>query len=396
MVLNSKRSLKILHSVESYHPELGGMQELVKQVSERLVKRGHIVTVVTSASNDRREKNINGVSIKSFNLSGNLVNGINGNQEEYLNYVLKSDFDIIINWMAQSWSTDILLPHLEKIKYKKGSVVTGFSGFYKEEYKEYFHNMKSWMKSYDINFFSSNNYRDINFSKSIGLENNVVVLNGASKSEFENNTINFRKKIGIKANKKIILHVGSLTGTKGQEEAVEIYKKAKIKNSVLVFIGNRTDRLLGYYGKIHRYIQMPVLKYLYRSNIVALGAQDRELIVAAYKAADLFLFPSNTECSPIVIVECLASKTPFLATDVGNIKELSELTKAGEIMPTKRNEIDFGFPLINESAEQLKELIKNNSKLEELGNNGYKSFLEKFTWDKVVDDYEQNYYKIIK
>ena len=49
---------------------------------------------------------------------------------------------------------------------------------------------------------------------------------------------------------------------------------------------------------------------------------DREETVAFYQTADLFLFPSNIECSPIVLFEAMASKTPFLVTDVGNSKEI--------------------------------------------------------------------------
>ena len=33
--------MKILHTVEFYHPSIGGMQEVVKQLSERLVLLGH-------------------------------------------------------------------------------------------------------------------------------------------------------------------------------------------------------------------------------------------------------------------------------------------------------------------------------------------------------------------
>ena len=35
--------MKILHTVEFYHPSQGSMQEVVRQISERLVKLGHKV-----------------------------------------------------------------------------------------------------------------------------------------------------------------------------------------------------------------------------------------------------------------------------------------------------------------------------------------------------------------
>ena len=48
--------MKILHTVEFYHPSVGGMQEVVKQLSERLVRLGHNVTVATSQLKEARER----------------------------------------------------------------------------------------------------------------------------------------------------------------------------------------------------------------------------------------------------------------------------------------------------------------------------------------------------
>jgi len=45
--------MNILHCVESYYPSVGGMQEVVKQLSERLVKLGHAVKVATRNNPDR-------------------------------------------------------------------------------------------------------------------------------------------------------------------------------------------------------------------------------------------------------------------------------------------------------------------------------------------------------
>ena len=70
--------MKILHAVESYFPAVGGMQEVVKQLSERMAKNGYDVTVVTRKHEARDFSKKNGVKIIDFNISGNLVNGIIG------------------------------------------------------------------------------------------------------------------------------------------------------------------------------------------------------------------------------------------------------------------------------------------------------------------------------
>ena len=93
--------MKILHTVELYYPSKGGMQEVVKQISERLVQAGHNVTVATSKLSDRNSKTVGGVNIEEFELSGNLVRGITGDIKKYQEYLLSPDFGIITNFAAR-------------------------------------------------------------------------------------------------------------------------------------------------------------------------------------------------------------------------------------------------------------------------------------------------------
>ncbi len=83
----------------------------------------------------------------------------------------------------------------------------------------------------------------------------------------------------------------------------------------------------------------------------------REETVAAYKSANLFLFPSNIECSPIVLFECMASHLPFLTTDVGNSKEIIEWSNGGEILPTNIGKDGYSRADIEPSAKKLDETL---------------------------------------
>ena len=65
--------MKILHTVEYYQPSVGGAQEVVRQISERLVQRGHEVKVATTVHPGRSAKIINGVRIAEFDIKGNSV-----------------------------------------------------------------------------------------------------------------------------------------------------------------------------------------------------------------------------------------------------------------------------------------------------------------------------------
>ena len=235
--------MKILHTVESYEPSKGGMQELVKQISEHLVKQGHQITVATSCHPERKSHSINGVTIRDFAISGNSVRGIIGEVDTYQHFLLNSDFDIITNFAAQQWATDLMLPLLKDIKSKKIFAPTGFSALHFPEYSDYFEKMKTWMKEYDMNIFSSDVYQDIEFARKNDIKKLTMIPNGASELEFTREAIiDIRKYLGIPANQFLILHVGSHTGIKGHAEAIEIFRRSNLKNASFVIVGEVFSR----------------------------------------------------------------------------------------------------------------------------------------------------------
>lgn len=388
--------LKILHTVESYYPSLGGMQEVVRQLSERLVKLGQEVTVATSENTLRKETSINGVQIQSFNIKGNFVRGLEGETDRYRQFLLDSEFDVITNFAAQQWATDIALPLLKNIKAKKVFVPTGFSGFYLPEYKQYFDEMKDWMKQYDMNVFLSNDYRDINFAKANGIIKNTLIPNGAGEDEFlSSNSVDIRKKLGIASDAFLILHVGSYSGIKGHSEACQIFLRSKIDNAVLLLVGNSNKVFEErYWYKV----KLPLLlkrKHGKNKKIIITSTLTRQETVAAYQSANLFLFPSNIECSPIVLFECMASKTPFLTTDVGNSKEIIEWSKGGLLLPTTIDEKGYSHAVIPSSVKLLEELYADKVRRISLSDNGFNSWKHHFTWELITEKYLSLYKTLV-
>jgi len=372
------------------------MQEVVRQISEKLVKKGHEVTVATSKCKFIRPNKINGVTIKEFSIHGNWVNGIFGDIDQYKNFLLSENFDIITCFAAQQWATDIILQILKEIKGKKVFVPTGFSALYDPKYSDYFEKMKIWLHEFDQVVFLSNSYRDINFARSIDLHNIIIIPNGASEIEFtcpKNNKI--RSKYHIPENSFLILHVGSHTGLKGHKEAISIFSHANIKNAVFVLVGNKVRggctlqcalrSLLFNFNPLHRIRN----KRIYNLHL------SREEIVDLFHAADLFLFPSNVECSPIVLFESMASKTPFLTTDVGNSAEIIDWCDGGILLPTFFNKKGYSFADIKKSAILLKEIWENSEKREKLKENGYTAWKKHFTWEEIANQYEKLYQNIL-
>src|SRR3989344_6830523 len=199
--------MKILHAVEFYSPALGGMAEVVRQLSERLAAFGHDVTVATTTLPERKDKTINGVKIAEFNLAGNYSVGIHGDAKSYERFLTDSNFDVVTNFAAQQWSTDIVLPILDRIPAKKVFVPTGFSGLHSPTYADYFEKMKLWMRGYDVNVFLSADYQDVIFARTNGIEKIRLIPNGAGEEFLAPPDPTFRKRLGIPEDAFLLLLV---------------------------------------------------------------------------------------------------------------------------------------------------------------------------------------------
>jgi glycosyltransferase involved in cell wall biosynthesis len=389
--------MKILHTVELYSPSVGGMQEVVRQISERLVLLGHEVTLATTKLAERTERELKGVRIVEFEISGNAVRGLTGEIERYQQFLICSDFDVITNFAAQQWATDVALRVLNGIRTRKVFVPTGFSGFYLPEYEDYFASMKSWMKKYDMNVFLSNDYRDINFARESGVEKLTVIPNGAAADEFlPESTVNIRQQLGIPPNHFLILHVGSHTGFKGHEEAIEILRRSSIRHATLLIVANDFGGGCGEFCERAKLDFNKSLKRFFDDKKLMVTSLPRNQTVAAYKAADLFLFPSNIECSPLVLFECMAARTPFLTTDVGNAGEIIGWSGAGQLLPTIKDSSGYSKAEVDGAAEMLRDIYHQPAKRAAMQGSGFAAWRERFTWERITESYEALYLDLLR
>lgn len=389
--------MKIFHAVESYHPALGGMQEVVKQLSERLVKAGHDVTVLTRNHPDRNFTELNGVKIKSFSVEGNPKVARTEEELRYVDFLIKNDADVIAFFAAQQWATDLALPVLKQIKAVKVSVPTGYSGLYWPDFKQYFEDMKTYIHEYDMNVYLSNDYRDINFARENGVSKLTLIPNGAGEDEFlAKQEINIRQTLGLPEHHALILHVGSYSGWKGHEEAIRIFLKSGISDATLLMIGNNYEAFK------FKWLQEPRLALTYffdrlrGKKRVIFKYFSRPFTVAAYKQSDIFLFPSNIECSPIVLFECAAAGLPFLSSDSGNAPEIAGWTGGGLILPTRKDDNGFSFVKIEEAAQMLRQLYDNPKKREEMGKRAFQNWKQYYSWEVIAKRYEELYKNLLE
>jgi glycosyltransferase involved in cell wall biosynthesis len=390
---DERAPMKILHTVEYYSPSVGGAQEVVKQVSEQLVKFGHSVTVATTKLDERTSNRINGVSIEEFSISGNAIRGFHGESEKYQKFLINGDFDVIMNYAAQQWSADLVFPLIDRLPFHKILTPCGFSGLFVKEYDEYFKRMPDILRQYDHLIFHSGNYRDIEFAKKHGISKYTVIPNGTLADEFNIVDHTFRQRYGIPENALMLLTVGNHTGFKGHKLAIDAFRRANIGDAYLVIIGNTNDNA-GCLPDCRRRAWITKILSGGKKKVLLLNP-PRPDVISAYHAADLFVFGSNVECSPLVLFEAMASKTPFITTACGNAEEIVKWGNGGVIIPTIKLADGRVDAKVDSMAKAIEDLVNDQDRLSMLGISGYSAWKDKFTWEKIAHRYEELYRSLI-
>ncbi|MDH4185752.1 MAG: glycosyltransferase family 4 protein [Nitrospira sp.] len=437
--------MRILLCSERYAPSVGGVQEVLRQLAERLVRRGHEVTVATSKLNARHFSDLNGVRLKEFRVSGNWVRGMVGEVEEYRRFIVEGSHDVILIKAAQQWTFDALWPVLPAIKAGKVFIPCGFSRLYEPEFAEYFRQLPSVLRHFDHLIFYTSDYRDINFAKRHGCRNYSIIPNGASEEEFaRDRDPSFRARHDIGSDDLLILSVGSLCEEKGHLDTMEAFLSMDLGSMPSTLMLNCKDweneegspssmsvwQRYADYGRMvlqlsAHFDSYDVIKHVahgllnrvgirrshctairpsYKDRIaqtadrirrqgtskhVLITDLDRSEVIQAFLNADLYVCASHIEYSPLVLFEAAAAGTPFLSVPVGNAEEIARWTGAGVICPARKDERGYTMPNPSHLAEHMTDLAKDRNTLRRMGAAGRTKWRERFTWDHIVEQYER-------
>jgi glycosyltransferase involved in cell wall biosynthesis len=108
---------------------------------------------------------------------------------------------------------------------------------------------------------------------------------------------------------------------------------------------------------------------------------SREDTVAAFLDADVYLLGSKYECSPVVLLEAMASNTPFVSRNVGTASEL----KGGLIVNTRK-----------QMAAEIQNLLDNPALRNQLASHGLREIHEKYNWERVGRLFEELFLSLLK
>lgn len=323
------RQLKILITTPSFPPHNSGLGNAVYQQVKMLSSFGNVVVVAT-AGNKRyiRFDSFLNVRIEEFNVMGadSLINPLQGDVDSYKKFLLESDFDLIIMNAWQTWSTDICFKYLNEISGKKilYSHCVSTNAFFSEQpfksllryllWRPYFFKIKSILKKLDALICLASEGSDSRFDDvrmAYKLEMPLYIV----PNTVSDNT-GYNDPLPIESRNQII-SVGSYDWQKGHDFVLRAYALSVAKNVIPLKIFGQ--EFTPYTIKL-------------KEEAVKLGIEDDFLsfyegvagidLLKEYGKSLAFIYGSRTECQPLVILDAMASGTPFISRSTGCIDSL--------------------------------------------------------------------------
>jgi glycosyltransferase involved in cell wall biosynthesis len=201
--------------------------------------------------------------------------------------------------------------------------------------------------------------------------------NGVDLTYYNSDTVitNWKNKNGFLQDDFIILYAGIIGHAQGLEVIVKAAEKLKL-NSKIKFV------LLGSGPEKEKLIHLK--QELKTDNVLFFDAVTKKEMPEIVSASDVAVIPLKRldlfkGAIPSKIFENLAMKKPILLGVEGEAKELFI------------DEGNCGLAFIPEDADDLAaktlELYNNRDELKQLGENGYKYVEQKFTRDKIANEF---------
>lgn len=180
----------------------------------------------------------------------------------------------------------------------------------------------------------------------------------------------------VAGNADTILTVGRLAPGKGLEDLIQVAGMLSKRNVSARFIIVGDGPL---WEKLKR--QICALR-LERSVILKGHISSRSELVDLYRKAALFILPSHHEGLPTVILEAMACGCPVLATGVGGVPQVVMDGFNGRLVPP-------GQP--QRMADLICSLLGSPRARSEMGENGRRTVVERFSWVQISDNFLRLY-----
>lgn len=364
--------MKILHCVHAYVPHFGGCESVMSEMSERLVTRGHDVTVATSFMEERKKKAINGVKVEEFKPD------LSSEKQRYKTFVTKDDWDIIMVYHSKVWTSYWLYP----LKGMKAPVLyfpvelTDLGSMH-PKYLSYYSMIepKFLRNATRVGVLTSSDQKGYIPSKLKGREEKIKLIpNGIDYNYFQKDPgVNIRKRWNIKE-ENLVYYVGGYFDKKQVDILIKAVKG--LDDFALVTVGNDAGT----------YEQCKELA-AGSSNIHLLGKINHKELVSAYHACDVYANACNLEGFGVAVLEAMACGKPVVTLATGAFPDFFAKGTVGTLI-----DIDSASP--DKFKEAFLQAVKSENI--EKAKRKNREVARQYDWEAIVDILENNYMEMIK
>lgn len=377
--------MRIAQVCPFYYPKLGGVETVVKEYSERLVKRGHEVHVYTVDGNWRSPwvEDINGVKVhRSIRVPLPFLKPLS--PAFLLPFkLLRASVDLVHVHANKYFSTDVgaLIAKLKGVPL----VYSPHAGTFGKSFFGRIHNQTVGRiaLSADVVVCVSNYERKIIEASGVKIKHFEVLPNGVDVGRYSRVISDTRSRVRY-GGSPTVLYVGRLSPHKGidtliaaaplvLEEVPEarfvIAGPGEISNlkSQIVFSSGNSNLNLG-------------------DRFIFLGEISEEKKISLVQKADVFVLPSRSEAFGITVIEAMAAGCPVVVSDIPALTEIVEHKKTGLV-----------FPVDDEKAlaSQIIKFLSDQDLSRQLSSNAKEEVKEKYDWEKIINRLENIYTQLL-
>lgn len=371
--------MRILHTAGTYAPSLDGVAEIVRNISERLVKRGHEVHVATSAlPSESSYSELCGVHVHRFSARGNLALGMYGEIEKYRQFVGSGSWEVVVNHGLHVWPTDALLHQVGEYRWPSVLVTHGLVDGH-PAFREYYAQVPRHVLNYWKWIATSSCSGEESYCSRFSLPTPSVITNGVDMEEWSRPPLGLRGKLGV-GSKLWVINVSNHSPLKNHGLFFDLAGSLRDLNAHFTLIAGTYPMAklgLGRFGISGGCAYQCKLRSMVSSGTVDLRVnRPREEVVSAIKEADLMVSTSSKEANSLVLLESMTAGVPWVSFDVGSARE-----NAGGVVVRD----------LDEMRQVVTELSRNPELRRNLGDSGRAQVVAKHDWDGIVDQYEKLY-----
>lgn len=387
--------MKILMLTWEYPPRIvGGIARVVNDLSKRLIKDGHEVTVVTY-----REGNApyfeDDKGVKVYRVDNYMIHPNN-----FIDWILQMNFNMIAKaneLIAKEGAFDVIHAHDWLVAYAAKTLKNSYdipivstihatesgrnTGIH-DEVQRYI-NDTEWMLTYEsTEVIVNSNYMKRELQSLFGLpfEKINVTPNGINVNMFNGieRDYDFRRQYALD-NEKIILFMGRLVYEKGVQHLISAMPKIlnSYHDAKLVIAGK---------GGMIDELKAQVNAMGIGNKVYFTGYMDAKQVAKMYKCADVSVFPSTYEPFGIVALEAMLAGIPIVVSDIGGLNEIVEHGQNGM-------KSYAGNP--NSLADSILELLYNPQLCDNVVKKAKAQVKNEFNWTKIAQDTHFIYQKAI-